>query len=679
MNAKEIPLISLFLKLKIAGKLYSMFIFMALLIAVTGSIAISQIMGLKKHSINAAEKVAPLIDACMEIKLNAVEGHLFLEEILGGDTGEDIENVWNLFNEAKWYANAIINGASNDEGTFIASKDPTVIEKTKIVIKDIDEFIVMAKERHSKNMGSNAGSKDDQNFDKYYDKIQKLLSSIATKSISVGNNANNVKYILANAHLFLEELLSGDDENKIEDIIKQFEESKEIAEQTLSLYDNEITPNIAELIKLANGRYKTYKNQNKAGGKADQEFDALFEELIQAADDAETSLQLSMKKAVNNIHIAYTVGLTSISIGALISVAIALLFGGFASSNIVKALKVSRDTAVAISEGDLTKECKSNYTDIFEDEFTDTIYAVEKMRTNLLDMITELNNNVSILQGSSTTLDEVSTQIQKVSDNTRVQTDTVAAATEQATTNVSTIAASTEEMSTSVNTVATAIEEMSASLNEVARNCQTETEIAANANKQSIGTKNQMDKLAEAAREVSKVVEVINDIADQTNLLALNATIEAASAGDAGKGFAVVANEVKELAKQTSTATEEIRNQVENMQKISNDSISAIVSITETIEEVNTISQTIVSAVEEQSATINEISNSVAGASEASTEIARNVQETAGGIEEVSRNMSEVNRGTQESSEGINRLTGSAKDVKSSIDNINNITSKFKI
>lgn len=571
MILKKIPLMSIFLKAKVSTKFYSMFIFMALLIALTGAIALSQIASLKKHSINAAENVAPLIDACMEIKLTAVAGHLFLEEVLGGDTEEDIKDVWALFEKSKWYAEAILNGASNDEGTFVKSSDPLVQEKIKIVIKDLDEFIEIAKNRYN-----------------------------AMKTTS-------------------------------------------------------------------------------AGSSNDQKFDALFDELVEAADDAETALQASMGKAVSNVHQANSIGIISIIVGATISMIIALIFGWFASSNIINALNATRKTAVAISKGDLTKECKSNYTEIFNDEFSETIFAIEKMRTNLLEMITELNNSVSILQDSSVTFKEVSSQMQKVSDNTRTQTDTVAAATEQATTNVNTIASSAEEMSTSVSTVATAIEEMSASLNEVARNCQTETEIASNANQQSISTKEQMDKLADAAKEVSKVVEVINDIADKTNLLALNATIEAASAGDAGKGFAVVANEVKELAKQTSTATEEIRSQVENMQKISNDSIEAINSITNTIEEVNTISQTIVSAVEEQSATINEISSSIAGASDASTEIARNVQETAGGIEEVSKNMSEVHRGTQESSEGINRLIGSVQDVKSSIENINSITQKFTI
>ncbi len=120
-----------------------------------------------------------------------------------------------------------------------------------------------------------------------------------------------------------------------------------------------------------------------------------------------------------------------------------------------------------------------------------------------------------------------------------------------------------------------------------------------------------MDKLGAAAKSIGKVVEVINDIADQTNLLALNATIEVASAGEAGKRFAVVANEVKELAKQTAQATQEIQKQVEDMQTNTESAIKAIDSVSKVIEEVNEISQTIVSAVEEQSATVNEISRNV--------------------------------------------------------------------
>ena len=179
-------------------------------------------------------------------------------------------------------------------------------------------------------------------------------------------------------------------------------------------------------------------------------------------------------------------------------------------------------------------------------------------------------------------------------------------------------------MSAGVSSVATAIEEMSASLNEVSKNCQKESQIAASASNQAKSTRDLMDRLGVSSKEVGKVIEVINDIADQTNLLALNATIEAASAGDAGKGFAVVANEVKELAKQTAQATEQISRQIEEMQGSTTSAVAAIEEITKIIEQINAISHTIVSSVEEQTSTVNEIAKSISGASQAATEIARN-------------------------------------------------------
>jgi methyl-accepting chemotaxis protein len=156
---------------------------------------------------------------------------------------------------------------------------------------------------------------------------------------------------------------------------------------------------------------------------------------------------------------------------------------------------------------------------------------------------------------------------------------------------------------------------------------------------------------------------MINHIADQTNLLALNATIEAASAGDAGKGFAVVANEVKELAKQTASATSEISRQIEGMQDSTNTAVTAIGRITSVIEEVNTISQTIVSAVEEQSATVNEIANNMSTARTASTEIARNVAESAKGLSEVSRTIQMVNTGVESTTQGVAQVNTSAGDL----------------
>jgi len=211
------------------------------------------------------------------------------------------------------------------------------------------------------------------------------------------------------------------------------------------------------------------------------------------------------------------------------------------------------------------------------------------------------------------------------------------------------VAAASEEASTNVQSVASATEEMSSSVNEISRQVQASARMANEAVDQARTTNDRVGELSKAAARIGDVVELINTLAGQTNLLALNATIEAARAGEAGRGFAVVASEVKALAEQTAKATGEIGQQIAGIQAATQESVNAIREISGTIERLSEISSTIAAAVEEQGA--------------ATQEISRNVQQAALGTQQVSSNITDVQRGAGETGSASSQVLSAAQSL----------------
>ncbi|MGQ0843548.1 MAG: GAF domain-containing protein [Sporichthyaceae bacterium] len=185
------------------------------------------------------------------------------------------------------------------------------------------------------------------------------------------------------------------------------------------------------------------------------------------------------------------------------------------------------------------------------------------------------------------------------------------------------------EVASNIETVATAADQMTASIAEIARNASSAADVAGQAVEGASSANRTVSNLGDSSQEIGKVIKVITSIAQQTNLLALNATIEAARAGEAGKGFAVVANEVKELAKETARATEDISQKIEAIQADTTSAVTAIGQISTVINQISDIQNTISSAVEEQTATTNEIARSVSAAASGSQDISRSITTVA--------------------------------------------------
>jgi methyl-accepting chemotaxis protein len=276
-------------------------------------------------------------------------------------------------------------------------------------------------------------------------------------------------------------------------------------------------------------------------------------------------------------------------------------------------------------------------------DITDRIRQQERLK----HLLTQISAHADTLASSAEELTAVSTQMGANAEETSAQANVVSAASEQ--------------VSRNVQTVATGTEEMGASIREIAKNAADAAKVASQAVRVADTTNNTVSKLGESSAEIGKVIKVITSIAQQTNLLALNATIEAARAGEAGKGFAVVANEVKELAKETAKATEDISQKIEAIQGDTRGATQAIAEISAIINQINDISGTIASAVEEQTATANEISRNVTEAARGTAEIAQNIT----GVAQAARSTSDGASDSQNASSGLARLASELQQLVS--------------
>ena len=372
---------------------------------------------------------------------------------------------------------------------------------------------------------------------------------------------------------------------------------------------------------------------------------------FEVADDLLTSVVHSNEKAAEERYQAsekdYFRARNLTIVLALCVTGIALILAYFFARKITNSVNQVANVTREMATGDLTHRVEV----ASQDEIGQMAGALNDAVESISNTLGAMGKNAQSLTTSSTELSSVSTQMGANAEETSAQANQVSTGA--------------EEVSKNLQVVATGTEQLSSSIKEIAKNATEAARVASGAVKVAEETNATIDKLGQSSNEIGQVIKVITSIAEQTNLLALNATIEAARAGEAGKGFAVVANEVKELAKETSKATEDIGQKVDAIQKDTKGSVDAIGRIAAVIQQINDIQNTIASSVEEQTAT--------------TAEIGRNVGEAARGSAEIATNISSVASAAASTTEGAGSTQKSAAELSAMANEMQSLVDQFKV
>jgi methyl-accepting chemotaxis protein len=374
--------------------------------------------------------------------------------------------------------------------------------------------------------------------------------------------------------------------------------------------------------------------------EADDKYEVAFQALKRTISACHGAGQVKAKAAAGAAYDSTRLWTIILVIGGLI---IGQLIGISIARMTVGPLQDTVKILEAVAAGDLSKRVVVERTDEIGQMYGALNRALERMGL----AVQSIGHNSEVLGNSSTKLSAVSQQMASNAEQTASRANVASAAA--------------EEVSNNVTTVSTGTEQMGVSIKEIAKNAHEAARVATSAVKVAERTNAMVAKLGESSAEIGNVIKVITSIAQQTNLLALNATIEAARAGEAGKGFAVVANEVKELAKQTARATEDISGKIEAIQEDTKGAVEAIGQIGKIINQINDIQNTIASAVEEQTATTGEISRNVAEAAKGSNEIAHNI----GSVAQAARSTTEGASNTKSSADELSKIAADLQKLVS--------------
>ncbi len=385
------------------------------------------------------------------------------------------------------------------------------------------------------------------------------------------------------------------------------------------------------------------------------------------------ALEITSQIIENQKKSAFISILVIVIVGLLVFIGFSMIMVSMITKPLHQVVAGLKD--IAEGEGDLTHRLTIKSKDELGELAKWFNIFIEKVQL----LIREMAQHAGKVQSSSQGLLTTSESLSAGADRTSLKASTVASAGEEMSVNMASVATSMAEATSNVNMVASAVEEMTATINEIAENTEKARSITSQAVTETESATNQINNLGAAALDIGKVIETITEISEQVNLLALNATIEAARAGESGKGFAVVANEIKELAKQTASATNEIKKRVQGIQDSTKGTVAEIVKISQVVEQVNQIVGTIATAVEEQSATTREMSESVTQVSFGIGEVNDKVSQSSKVSSDIASEITKVMVAAQEMSNGSRQVDSSSHGLSELADELYRMVGRFKV
>ncbi len=374
----------------------------------------------------------------------------------------------------------------------------------------------------------------------------------------------------------------------------------------------------------------------------------------------------------NTLQVVYVMIIVYLCCFVLI-IPLALVVSRTIVKSIIRVTQSLKD--VAQGEGDLTRRIEITSTDEIGELSKWFNLFIEKLQVMILD----ISKCAAALSRFSGITEKQAGRIAVDADDMSTITDAVTGSTSEMSSSISGLSGVVNQASDNLDMVASATEEMTATINEIAGKAETSRQMGIETGEKIETVAQQVSRLGDAAKQIDTFTESINEISEQTNLLALNATIEAARAGEAGKGFAVVAGEIKELARQTAMATQDIKSKIDNIRNTTGTTLTEMNIISKTFGDMNGMVNEITAAIEEQSATTKEIAANTATVASGIGEVNTSIAQFDTMTTDISNEMKKVNEASTRMSENCSSINSDARSMQDQTDTLDGLVKRFVI